>query len=138
MSERFEDISRALARPMARRGALRMVGATLAAGVAAVVVKPMTADAAVCTSGQTVCGRKCCDAGSACTKPGCCCPRGTASCGNKCCAHGVGCVDARHSICGCQPGTTPCGTGRNLRCCPAGSSCQRGCPRPRNNVAKHC
>ncbi len=141
MSKRFEDLTRAMARPMPRRGAIKILGATFAAGAAATVAGPMRADArtrGTCKAGQTPCGHKCCDAGAACTHSGCCCPSGTTPCGNKCCKSGVACVDATRGVCGCPSGTTPCMTGKTLHCCPAGQACGGRCPRPHNTVAKHC
>jgi hypothetical protein len=51
----------------------------------------------------------------------------------------VACLNRSKGICGCQPGTTPCGSAANLRCCPAGAACSSGCPPPSNNtVLGHC
>jgi hypothetical protein len=46
----------------------------------------------------------------------------------------VACLDRDNGICGCQKGTTPCGSGANLTCCPAGTVCHSGCNPPSNNT----
>ena len=152
MSGRFDDLSRAMAQPMPRRGMLKMLGAAAAAGVGAVVLKPFRADAA-CNAGDTPCGTGCCPAGVACLDPstarcgcpagatqcastccsgtcsftsngnGCCCDAGTTPCGQRCCPKGVACESASASVCGCPAGYTRCGSGVNLSCCPPGAPC---------------
>jgi len=146
----FDDLARAMATPRSRRAALKALGASVAAGVGAVVLKPFRADAA-CPSGTTPCGPRCCSAGVACldassgkcgcatgytacgngcckgtcTDPvnSCCCETGTTPCGSACCAKGIACYDASQSICGCPARTTPCVQNNVLVCAPAGQSC---------------
>ena len=155
MSGRFDDLSRAMAEPLPRRGMLKMLGAAAAAGVGAAVLKPFRADAA-CSAGQTPCGTGCCPAGVACADPstarcgcpagatqcastccsgtcsftsngnGCCCDAGTTPCGFNCCAKGIACFDASRGICGCPAGYTSCVSGNTLTCCPSGAPCGSG------------
>jgi hypothetical protein len=152
MSGRFDDLSRSMADPLPRRGALKMLGAAAAAGVAAVVLKPFRADA-TCSAGQTPCGPNCCAAGVACLdasagtcgcpagttqcgsnccsgictltsgRGGCCCEAGTTPCGFNCCAKGVACFDRSRGICACPAGYTSCVSGDTLTCCPSGAPC---------------
>jgi hypothetical protein len=146
MSERFDSLSKAMAGPMPRRGALRLVGATIAAGAAAVVVRPFRSDALDgCGPGRQDCGPGCCPPKTYCVRVsagvGCCCPNGTSPCGGNCCKAGVACADRLRGRCGCQPGTTPCGNARDLTCCPAGVACtpSSSCPPPLGtNVLSSC
>jgi hypothetical protein len=140
MSERFDDLTRRLAEPVPRRRALRMFGAATAAGVAAAVVRPFRGDA-ICYPGDKPCGVLCCSPGQVCSSDGvhathCCCPAGSAPCGAACCASGVACLSRRLSLCGCQPGTTRCGTASKPTCCPAGTTCAgQTCLQPIGNYA---
>lgn len=91
-----------------------------------------------CPSGGQTCGNFCCKKGETCADPtgGCCCPKGATPCGTTCCASGVACLDPANGICGCQKGTTPFGSGANLRCCPAGTAGSSSCPPPSGNTVK--
>jgi hypothetical protein len=139
MSERFDEFSRtAAARQVPRRHLLRMAGVALAGATAATLLKPFKAEASctfTCADGAAECGGFCCAKGESCsqTAGACCCPKRTTPCGEHCCSAGVACIDASQSICGCQAGTTPCGTGVSLTCCPAGTACTSGCPTPSGN-----
>src|SRR4051812_19865002 len=125
MNERFDSLSRAMAGSMPRRGVLRFVGATVAAGAAAVVVRPFRADACVvvaCPPEQS-CGTICCDGGKVCGNPTtgtCVCPAGSQACGNGqvCCPKGYTCSDPA-GFCCCPAGATPCGS----KCCAKGVAC---------------
>jgi hypothetical protein len=134
MNERFDRLSRTLAASTSRRGALKMIGASLAGAAAATVLRP-TQGHAVCAAGQSVCGPTCCSAGVACLDPTngiCGCPPGRASCGAGCCPNkGDFCAFISGPCAACCPkGTTPCGRA----CCPAGVACLSastatcGCP----------
>jgi hypothetical protein len=156
MSGRFDNLSRAMAGPMPRRGVLKLLGAAAAAGVGAVVLKPFRADA-TCNAGETPCGANCCAAGVACLDPstgrcgcpagatqcgsnccsgtcsftngagnGCCCDAGLTPCGTACCAKGIACADRSSAVCGCPAGYTSCGSGLSLSCCPSGAPCGSG------------
>ena len=138
MTDRFETLSRKLAAPMPRRGALRIMGATVAAAAGAAVIGTRRGDAhSVCVAGEQACGPTCCAKGDFCgfqdASIGCCCPKGSTPCGRACCAKGVACLDAATATCGCQAGTTPCGTSTSPTCCPAGTACTSGCPSPSGN-----
>lgn len=130
MNEGFDDFTRAMGRNTSRRGVLKMLAGSIAAGAAVTILRPFRGDAAVCPPGGAPCGSGCCAKGESCSDPAtaCCCPKGTAPCGKSCCNKGVACLDSVNSICGCPKGTTPCGTGSNLRCCPAGTACSPTCP----------
>ncbi len=83
---------------------------------------------------RTFCGDGCCNKKDTCSDPEtvtCCC-KGDTPCGTSCCRKGVACIDQANGLCGCPAGSTPCGAGASLRCCPAGSACtgdqeQPGC-----------
>ena len=126
----FDDLSRAMAAPTSRRGALKMLGMTGAAAAAAVLLKPFRGGAVTCPAGSQVCGQGCCPAGGTCSSPSlnCCCLKGQTPCGPKCCNKGIACVDPYSGICGCPAGKTPCGTGASMTCCDAGVACRPGCP----------
>jgi hypothetical protein len=164
MGDRFDKLSREMAAPLPRRGALKLLGGTFAAGAAAVVLRPLRAEACItvcpvpcgpaccdgpnevcvnastgtcgCIAGGQKCGPVCCAKKETCSDPerACCCPAGATPCGNRCCAKGVACLDRTNGICGCQPGTTPCGPAGSLTCCPAGTACTSGCPAPAGNT----
>jgi hypothetical protein len=143
MSERFDNLSKAMAGPMPRRRALRLMGASLAAGAAAVVVRPFRGDAVGgCGVGEQTCGNFCCKKGTFCSTPSpgdeCCCPKGSTPCGVRCCAAGVACYNSAQGVCGCRPGTTPCvaRTTSQVRCCAAGVACTPNstCPFASNNT----
>jgi hypothetical protein len=134
MSRRFDDLSRAMAGPLPRRGALKVLGATLAAAVGAVFVRPIRG-AAACPAGQVQCGGGCCS--GTCSyftaTSGCCCEAGLTPCGTSCCKAGVACIDRARGRCGCPAGYTRCGTGDSLRCCPRGTRCTNShCVDPRS------
>ena len=122
--DRFEELTRKMGRATSRRSVLKGMGAAVAGGVAAAVMKPFRADAA-CPAGTSVCGTKCCPAGGACTNKAksCCCLAGQTPCNNACCAKGVACADLANSICGCPSGRTPCGQGATMKCCAKGTAC---------------
>lgn len=132
MTDRFDDLTRAMAKPASRRSALKVIGATMAAADGAVVLRPFQSEAVTCPAGSPVCGQGCCPKGGTCVDPtnSCCCPKGATPCGTNCCASGVACIDRTRGLCGCPAGTTPCGTGANLTCCPAGQACSptSNCP----------
>ncbi|MBV9410528.1 MAG: hypothetical protein JO148_02945 [Acidimicrobiia bacterium] len=140
----FERLTRAMANTKSRRQALKMFGAAAAGAVGVAVLKPFgAATAASCPDGGQLCGQYCCPKRTTCSDPSsrCCCPAGATPCGPSCCGRGVTCVDASRGLCGCATGTTPCGTGRNLTCCPAGHACPgvnaTSCPPP-NSAAVFC
>jgi hypothetical protein len=103
-----------------------------------------TTETCGCPPGGATCGQFCCLRGESCSDPraSCCCPKGSTPCGGSCCAAGVACIDIANGICGCQPKTTPCGSGASLTCCPAGTACPAdpsGCPSASGNYVKgHC
>jgi hypothetical protein len=151
MSERFDDLSRAMAEPQSRRGVLKVFGGAALAAAAATMLKPFRGDAVVqCSPGLAACGDGCCPAGQACLNASngtcgcpsgttacganccsgtssdastCCCPSGTTPCGIRCCASGVACIDKANGVCGCPSGHTSCGSVANRTCCPAGVAC---------------
>jgi hypothetical protein len=161
----FDELSRRLARPTGRRGALKVIGAAMGAAVGVTLLKPFRGDAA-CPAGTTACGPRCCSAGVACLDPqtgkcgcsagstpcgsGCCkgtctdpatsfcCEAGTTPCGSACCAKGVECYDKSQSICGCAPGKTPCAQNNILTCAPSGQSCDGGTWPAPNTRVKSC
>jgi hypothetical protein len=134
MSRRFDDLSRTLAGPTSRRGALKLMGAAAAAATAGVVLRPFQAQAS-CTAGTTPCGTTCCPGGVACRdfkNSICGCSPGFAACGTTCCQNqGDFCafIGGKCAAC-CPAGTTPCGRA----CCASGSACVNrstatcGCP----------
>jgi hypothetical protein len=148
MSERFEDLTRRLAKPLPRRRALRMFGAATLAGVAAAVVRPLRGDAQPqsCPSGTKECATPalCCSPGQTCTQASgiaCCCPAGATPCGLTCCEAGVACLDRNRGFCGCPAGTTRCGPVGSHSCCPAATGCSdlAACsPPPNTKVAATC
>jgi hypothetical protein len=147
MSERFDDLTRAMAAPHSRRGVLRMFGVAAAGAAAATVLKPFRASAvpapscsgptnvgaSPCAAGTTPCGPCCCKAGIACLNRArgvCGCPSGTTPCGTACCKSGVACKSGAQSTCAgavavCVDGSTPCGTrcGACSVCSTAGDLC---------------
>jgi hypothetical protein len=152
MSERFDELSRAMGEPRSRRGVLKLFGAAAVAAVTTTVLKPFRADAVTCAGptsagaapcgpGTTPCGPCCCKAGIACqnsTTGVCGCPAGTTPCGNACCKAGVACASAATATCNgpsaaCLNGGVACGKG----CCAPGKTCTNGscgfvCP-PQDN-----
>ena len=153
MSDRFDDLSRRVAQPLPRRGALKAIGGAVVGGAALTVLRPFRAYAPcntpcganccdvtqVCldaTTGRCGCGAgtrtcsqfMCCANGGACTfissqSEYCCCPAGTTPCGEGCCTGGTACLDRTRSICGCAAGQTTCRYGTTLTCCDAGTAC---------------
>ena len=139
MTDRFESLSRKLAAPMPRRGALRIMGATVAAAAGAAVIGTRRGDAnGVCAAGEQLCGSECCPSDTFCSSATeeCCCPKRSTPCGRGCCSKGVACLDAATATCGCEAGTTPCGTTTSPTCCPAGTACAPGCPPPSRTTLK--
>ncbi|GEM_PF-2583424 len=130
MSERFDDLTRAVGASPSRRRVLKMFGAAAIGAVGAVVLRPFQGNAVTCPAGSAICGQGCCPKGGSCTDAAssCCCPKGTTPCGPSCCQTGVACVDADRGLCGCPAKTTPCGSGAGLTCCAAGQACSPGCP----------
>lgn len=153
MTQRFDELSRAMAGSTSRRSMLKLFGVAAVSATAATVLKPFRADA-TCTAGQTPCGTGCCPAGLSCLKPStvtcgcpagqvkcgsgasacctgtcsdpatnCCCAAGTTPCGSSCCKGGVACIDRTNGLCGCPSGYASCGTAANRTCCPAGKAC---------------
>jgi hypothetical protein len=124
MSERFDELSRAMAGPQSRRGVLKLLGAAAAASVGAAVLKPFRGDA-VCPAGTTTCGSSCCRGACSYTSggSGCCCDPGTTPCGFDCCKAGIACFDRSRGVCGCPAGYRSCVSGSNLTCCPGGAPC---------------
>jgi hypothetical protein len=119
---RFDDLSRALGRPIPRREALRLAAATLAGGALA-ALRPATAHAAVCTptelqAGSTTCPpfggnfAQCCAPGST------CCAGGGAQ-GPQCC--GTGANVTKPYCCSGTCCATPCCGGRT--CCGPDQDC---------------
>jgi hypothetical protein len=145
VSERFDDLTRAMAAPHSRRGVLKMFGVAAAGAVAATVLKPfrasagpaptcsgpMNVGASPCAAGTTPCGPCCCKAGIAChdkTNGVCGCPAGTTPCGLACCKGGTACADRSTSTCAtaavaCVDGSTPHGTRCGSVCSTAGDMC---------------
>jgi hypothetical protein len=77
---------------------------------------------------KTFCGGGCCDKNDTCSDPAtvtCCC-KGDTPCGTSCCKSGVACINKKKGLCGCPAGTTACGTGATMKCCPAGTTCSSG------------
>jgi hypothetical protein len=86
---------------------------------------PATARCGCDPSIKTFCGQGCCNKKDTCSDPTtvtCCC-KGDTPCGTSCCHGGVACIDKKRGLCGCPAGSTPCGSGATLRCCPAGQRC---------------
>src|SRR5215218_3856101 len=111
MSERFDELTQKMAQPTSRRGALKVLGATVTAAVGAAVLRPFRGSAVTCPSGSAVCGQGCCPSGGTCSDSAssCCCPKGWTPCGPSCCKSGIACVNRTTGLCGCPAGTTPCG-----------------------------
>ena len=135
----FDDLARALATPMPRRGALRTIGAALAMG-AFDALRPRRADAHVGTAAPSQdCGGGCGPVNKACCvkikyglhNGGCCTPLQECCVGSNnstgtlanlmswCCAKGM--CGPSGGICrkACEPGRTVCGN----TCCPPGWFC---------------
>jgi hypothetical protein len=106
MSERFDDLTRAMAVPHGRRSVLKMFGAAAGGAVVASVLKPFRGSATVTCSGPSNIGSSPCAAG-------------TTPCGPCCCQKGIACLDSTNGVCGCPSGTTPCGSA----CCQKGTAC---------------
>ena len=86
----LDNIARALAKSVSRRGAMKF----LTGGVAAVAVALFGAKdalAADCKKNETACGSNCCPAGQVCVSGNVCCQSGKV-CDNKCCPAGTDCV----------------------------------------------
>src|SRR5438309_1564534 len=98
MSERFEQLVRASASSVSRRGILKMVGASAAAATAATLLRPFRGSAGiVCFNGFTPCGETCCPPDHVCTNAStgaCACKAGLTPCADKCCPAGLICADA--------------------------------------------
>src|SRR5436309_1470854 len=56
LTERFDDLARAMAGSHPRRSVLKMMGAAFAGATAATIFKPFRSDAAVCPAGAPTCG----------------------------------------------------------------------------------
>src|SRR5205823_269220 len=98
----FDQLSRKLAQPLSRRGALKAAGVALGGAVAATVLRPLR--------------------GSATAPP--CAAEGQESCGGTCCVPGTRCLDAANSRCSCPPGTVACGASCcTSTCSSSGTSC---------------
>lgn len=153
MSDRFDELSRRMAQPLPRRGALKAIGGALIGGAALTVLRPFRGDAICvgipcgsscchgvsqclnaatstcgCPAGSKECGAPnlCCPAGGACSKvfaSRCCCPAATTPCGGKCCTGGTACLDAAADRCGCAAGQTTCLYGNTVTCCAGGTTC---------------
>ena len=152
MSDRFDDLTRRMAQPLPRRGALKAIGGALFGSAALVALRPLRGDAKICAgapcnnnccingvcldfasstcgcaAGKHKCGNSlCCDAGGACYAFGtgnCCCPAGTTPCGPACCSTGLACLDRSRGTCGCAAGQTTCRYGATVTCCAAGTAC---------------
>ncbi len=124
--DRFEALTRYVAKRSSRRALLKGMAGAVAAGVGAAVLKPFRGEAAtVCPAGTGVCGTACCPAGGGCANASasCCCDKGQTPCNLACCKSGVACADHANSVCGCPAGTTPCGSGTSLKCCQGGTAC---------------
>ncbi|MBV9412970.1 MAG: hypothetical protein JO148_15365 [Acidimicrobiia bacterium] len=137
--ERFDDLTRAMARPHSRRSVLKAVGVAAAGATAATLLKPFRGQAAVCPAGVATCGSGCCQKGESCSDPstGCCCPAGTTPCGQTCCSKGIACVDSGSGVCGCPAGTTSCGSAGNLTCCNKGKACGDASCQPVSNFSSN-
>jgi hypothetical protein len=143
MSERFDDMSKAMAGAHSRRSVLKILGGAAGAAVAATVLKPFRGDAipvtctgptnvgpSPCAAGKTPCGPCCCKAGIACVDASrgvCGCPSGTTPCGSACCQKGTACANPSTSTCAvaavsCTEGQTAC----DKTCCATGQSCVGG------------
>jgi hypothetical protein len=144
VTERFDDLARAMAGSHPRRSVLKMMGAAFAGATAATILKPFRSDAAVCPAGAPACGSGCCQKGETCSDPAsvCCCPAGTTPCGTTCCTKGIACQDSGRGVCGCPSGLTPCGTAANLTCCDKGKACGDASCQPvssfSSNVNRKC
>lgn len=138
---RFDELARALATPMPRRRALRIVGlALLGASVPAVASRAARAAVAGgcaficgddksfdCCSGDDTCcwppglNPVCCPTGNVCDQNAGCvapCADGRPRCGVTCCSAGKSCTDPSRSLC-CDDGSTLC----DGKCCPKGFEC---------------
>jgi hypothetical protein len=134
MSERFDDLSRRMAQPLPRRGALKAIGGALFGSAALVALRPLRGDAKICAG--TICGSNCCSNGQVCldvSTSKCGCAAGTKTCGPQlCCEAGGACTTLPNGTgnCCCKAGETACG----IVCCPAGVACANktrgicGCP----------
>jgi hypothetical protein len=161
MSERFDDLSKAMAGSTSRRSLIKLLGAAAGTAVAATVVKPFrgyavdsvvcsgptTASHIPCAAGTTPCNQCCCKKGIACvdeTKSTCGCPAGTTHCGNACCAAGVACKNRTTSTCSgptsacLQQGQVPCGNICCTPCTAAGQHCHKLSPNCCSGLTCHC
>lgn len=141
--QKFDELSKALAAPVSRRRAMKLVAAT-AGGTALSLIGPRTGSAARCRrAGQPCrqssdcCSRLCSDTTKRCVCPpprvnergNCVCPQGTISCGNPptefspCCAPDLCCGNNQF----CCPPQAPCSTcpSGQSTCCPPGTHCSR-------------
>jgi hypothetical protein len=91
----------------------------------ATCLNPSTGRCGCDPAGNISCGQGCCKKGETCsdTATVTCCCSGTTPCGTSCCKGGVACINRSKGLCGCPSGTTVCGTGATMRCCPAGQTC---------------
>jgi hypothetical protein len=123
MGDRFDKLSREMAAPLPRRGALKLLGGTFAASAAAVVLRPLRAEAFIPVC-PVPCGDNCCDGPNRlCLNPStgtCGCTAGSQACGPLCCPKGGSCTsDGEGTVCCCPKGATPCGSA----CCAKGVAC---------------
>lgn len=168
MSDRLDATARALAAPMSRRRAVRLLGASLVGAAIPAGISPRPARAQNywpvtcgdrgeyrCSEGSKCCNGACCPEGNLCCNdssgaPGWCCgpPEGTTSDGRPVRRF---CGDNNPYACreevGCPPNTTPCGTGSGAYlyadCCQSGTTCRDGrcvadCPSGRERCGTQC
>ena len=132
MSALIDDISRAIASPVSRRQAFKMVSGAVAGAVLASLglgraARALGAPATTnppCPDHEVRCGGRCYPPGYT------CCGKAVCDGFHKCCTDH--CCARNQTCCGagcCSPGSTCCG---NKTCCPVGSACCNGrCCAPR-------
>jgi len=149
MSALIDDISRAIASPISRRKAFKMVSGavggalltSLGLGRAARILGAPAGTDPKCSNHQVLCNGKCypegykccgtslvCDGDQICCSNTHCCDDAKTCCGSTCCNSGSTCCG--NSTC-CGSGSTCCG---NNTCCACGVACCNGkcCSSPRS------
>src|ERR1700674_901105 len=133
MSYLIDDLARVLASPTPRRGALRLIGGALAAGLfGALGLERAAAQVIVCTPTCPT-NRKCCQ-GCGSGVPNHCvpqnqqCPANPCGANRRCCGTGAAatCAPQGNQCCGnksCNENQRCCGAGATAFCAPQGNQC---------------
>lgn len=123
MSYVIDDVSRALARQIPRRTALKVLFGAVSGAVGSMFAVKQASATTKCGSGQFACGGICCANGEVCCNvapyKAFCAPAGHTCCGNTCCSSGETCCRSCSSPFCAAKGNTCCGK----TSCPPGHKC---------------